>query len=45
MAYFIQGDNFDRPGGKSEKLVWDKIKEKLNKREILIFKYMIEIRE
>lgn len=35
MADFIQGDNFERIGGQAEEKVWKRIKEALNKRDIL----------
>lgn len=35
MGVFIQGDNFDRIGGKGEEIVWNRLKEALNKRKIL----------
>ena len=35
MGVFIQGDNFDRAGGKAEELVWIKIREALQSREVL----------
>lgn len=35
MANFIQGDNFDRPGGKSEKIVWERLKDSLSQRDVL----------
>lgn len=35
MSLFIQGDNFDRSGGKAEEIVWNRLKEALSKRDIL----------
>lgn len=35
MATFIQGDNFDRVGGKWEEIVWNRVKEGLGRRNIL----------
>lgn len=35
MATFIQGDNFDRVGGKWEEIVWNKVKEGMGQRNIL----------
>lgn len=35
MSVFIQGDNFDRVGGKGEEIVWNRVKEALSKRNIL----------
>lgn len=35
MSDFIQGDNFDRPGGKSEEIVWNRVKDALKQRDIL----------
>ena len=35
MATFIQGDNFDRAGGKWEEIVWNRVKEGLGQRNIL----------
>lgn len=35
MSVFIQGDNFDRVGGKGEEVVWNRVKEALSKRNIL----------
>lgn len=35
MSCFIQGDNFDRIGGKSEEVVWNRVKDALTQRDIL----------
>ena len=35
MVTFIQGDNFDRVGGKWEEIVWNRVKEGLAQRNIL----------
>lgn len=35
MNLFIQGDNFDRLGGKGEEIVWNRLKEALSKRDII----------
>lgn len=35
MADFIQGDNFQRPGGESEEIVWSRVKDAFSKRDIL----------
>lgn len=35
MSDFIQGDNFDRPGGQAEEIVWKSIKMALTNRELL----------
>lgn len=35
MADFIQGDDFDREGGKYEELVWKALKSSFSKREVL----------
>ena len=35
MSDFIQGDDFDRPGGDAEEMVWKSIKSTLSKRETL----------
>lgn len=35
MSNFIQGDDFDRPGGKAEEKVWQKVKEAFTGREVL----------
>ncbi|MBS3198476.1 ATP-binding domain-containing protein [Turicibacter bilis] len=35
MSKFIQGDNFDAPGGKAEELVWKQVKESFKNREVI----------
>lgn len=42
MNNFVQGDNFDGPGGKAEKLVWEKVKHAFRNRECIAYsKYPI----
>ncbi|HAX72627.1 MAG TPA: DNA/RNA helicase, partial [Firmicutes bacterium] len=35
MAYFVPGDNFENAGGKAEEIVWKRVKEAFNARNVL----------